>query len=235
MYPAAGPIAHALLGPDLILVDADESYATLVGFPREECLGKSALDFLHPDDRAGADIFLRRAWDKGLSFSATQRQQHADGRAIWVHLSVSRLGEGERQCLVVSCRQLPDPRDGRPSTLEAQWQVARLLLQALNGGKRAFGDTLIGSPATEILLVGYVAEAEARPITAGEIAERIAVSWPLSQRWLAALIDEGFIEQELAGPIGQDTPIRLSMRSLGMLEGIFAALVAIVQGPLVPA
>ena len=52
---------------------------------------------------------------------------------------------------------------------------------------------------------------------------------------LAALIDEGFIEQELAGPIGQDTPIRLSMRSLGMLEGIFAALVAIVQGPLVPA
>lgn len=235
MYPAAGPIAHALLGPDLILIDIDASYATMVGIPRDRCLGRSALDFLHPDDRPGADIALRRAWDKGLSFTATQRQLHADGHAVWVHLSVSRLGEGERQHLVVSCRQLPDTRDGRPSTLEAQWQVARLLLQALNGGKRAFGDPLIGSPATEILLVGYVAEAEARPITAGEIADRIAVSWPLSQRWLAALIDAGFIEQELAGPIDRATPIRLSMRSLAMLESIFAALVAIVQGPLVPA
>lgn len=235
MHPPAGPIAHALLGPDLRIIDADDSYGALFGFPRAMCLGKSALDFLHPDDRPGADVFLRRAWEKGLSFSATQRQRHADGRTFWVHFSVSRLGTGERQCLVVTCRPLPDAREGRPSTVEAQWQVARLLLQALNAGKRSFGDALIGSPATEILLVGYVAEAESRPITAGEIADRITIPWSLSHRWLAALIDAGFIEQEIAGPIGLDTPIRLSVRSLGMLETIFGALVAIVQGQLAPA
>jgi len=234
IYPAAGPLAHGLIGPDLTVTDLDHAYAALLGITPDAAVGRSALAFLHPDDRAAGEAFLRRAWRQGQPQSSTHRHLHADGGAIWVNLSVSCLGVGDGRQLVVTCRPLPR-QDDRPSTLEAQWQVARLLLQALDGGKRAFGDTLIGNPATEILLIGYVAEAEARPIAASEIARRIAVSWPLARRWLAALADAGFIEPEVPGPIEVDTPIRLSVRALAMLEAIFGALVAIVRGQLVAA
>ncbi|GAA0656943.1 PAS domain S-box-containing protein [Sphingomonas insulae] len=234
MYPAAGPIAHGMIGLDLQIADLDDAYRTLLGLPRAATPDRSALDVLHPDDRLAGERFLRRVWDEGTTLSATLRHLHADGRAIWVNLYVSRLGGDAGRRLVVTCRPLP-PQGERPSTVEAQWQVARLLLQALDGGKRAFGDALIGNPATEILLIGYVAEAEARAVAAGEIAGRINVAWPLTRRWLAALIDAGFIEPEIGGPIGPDTPVRLSVRALAMLEAIFTALVAVVQGPLVPA
>lgn len=235
MYPAAGPIAHGLIGPDFELTDLDDAYIALLGLSPASAVGLSAFDILHPDDRADAALFLRRVWDEGITVTVTQRHLHADGSTFWANLYASRLGSGDSRRIVVTCRPLPPPQEDRPSTLEAQWQVARLLLQAIQGGKRAFGDTLIGNPATEILLIGYIAEAEARTITAGEVADRIAVSWPLSQRWLSALIDAAFIEQEIAGPIGPDTPVRLSVRALTMLEAIFGALVAIVQGPLIAA
>ena len=234
MYPAAGPIAHALVDADLGITDLDSAYEALLGLEPDAGLGRPVLDVVHPHDRSAVELLLRRVWDEGTTLAATQRHQHVDGRAIWVNIYVSRLGRGDGRRLVITCRPLP-PEGERPSTIEAQWKVARLLLEAINGGKRAFGDTLIGSPATEILLVGYVAEAEARTISAQDISGRINVSWPLTQRWLHALVDAGFIEAELPGPIDRDTPIRLGVRALAMLEVIFGSLVAVVQGPLVPA
>lgn len=234
MYPAAGPIAHGLISPDLTIVDIDQGYATLLGLLPGAAVGRSALDFLHPDDRASGATLLRRVWTSGATLSGTQRHVHADGRSIWANLHVSRLAAADTQWLVVTCHPLP-PRDERPSTVEAQWQTARLLLEALDGGKRAFGDTLIGNPATEILLIGYVAEAEARAVAAGDIASRINVSWPLAQRWLAAMVDAGFVEPEIPGTLSPGTPIRLSGRSLAMLEVIFGTLVSVMQGHMAPA
>ena len=169
----------------------------------------------------------------GTTLSATQRHLHADGSAIWVNVHVSRIGVGEGGRLVVTCRPLPS----RPehSSVEAKWQMARLLLQAMDGGKRAFGEALIGNPATEILLLAYLAEAEARSVAAGELARRMNVSWPLTQRWLLAMADSGFVESELPGPIRHETPIRLTPRALAMIEAIFGALVAIIRGAPVPA
>lgn len=234
MHPAAGPIAHGLIGRHFRITDLDDAYAALLGLAPDAATGRPVIDFLHPDDRSAASLILDRAWADGQATSATCRHRHADGRAIWVNIYISRIGTGDGQRLVVTCRPLP-PESDLPSTVEAQWQMARLLIQALDGGKRAFGDSLIGNPATEILLLTYVAEAEARAVRAGDLATRINVSWSLTQRWLAALANGGFIEAELPGPIHHDTPVRLSPRALAMIEAIFGALIAVVQGSLVPA
>ncbi len=234
VYPTAGPIAHGLIGGDLTVVDLDSAYAELLGLPRAEIVGRSALDMLHPDDRRAGARLLQRVWREGQTLSATMRHHRRDDDPAWVNIYVSRVGEGEGGQLVVTCRPLPDG-EGQPSTVEAQWQMARLLLRAIDGGKRAFGETLIGNPATEILLLAYLAEAEARAIGAGALAAQIGVSWPLTHRWLMALHDAGFVEFERRGEVGPDAPVRLSPRALAMIEAIFGALVAVVQGSLVPA
>ncbi|USU03505.1 PAS domain S-box protein [Sphingomonadaceae bacterium OTU29LAMAA1] len=233
MHPASGPIAHGLIGRNLEVVDVDGAYAGLLGLTRDQIIGRPALDFTYPDDRAAAALFIGRVWRETQTMSATQRHIHADGHAIWVNVHISRIGTGNDRRLVVTCRPLP--RSTAPSTVEAQWRMARLLLQAMEGGKRAFGDALIGNPATEILLLSYVAEAEAATAQAGDIALRIGVTWPLTRRWLLALADAGFIETEVPGAIGPTTPIRLTPRALALIEAIFGALISVVRDSLVPA
>ncbi len=234
MDPASGPIAHGLIGQNDRIADLDDAYAAMLGIARATVIGRPVLDFSHPDDRPAGEMFLRRAWTEHGPHSATQRHLHADGTAIWVNVHVSRIGTASAPQLVVTCRPLP-ARGTLPSAVEAQWQMARLLLKAMDGGKRAFGDTLIGNPATEILLLAYVAEAEAMMIQAGDIAARINVSWPLTQRWLLALTTSGFVETERPGPITATTPVRLTPRALAMIEAIFGALIAVVHDSLVPA
>ncbi|MEH3158220.1 MAG: PAS domain-containing protein [Sphingomonas taxi] len=227
MQAVSGPIALGMVGRHGRVVDLDRAYAALLGTEREAVIGQPAITFIHPDDRPAAATFLETAWRGDAMMRGTQRHLHADGRPIWVDLQLSRLGEGDGACLVVSC--IPLCQADGPSTVQAHWQMARLLIQALEGGKRAFGDSLIGNPATEILLLTYVAEAEARAIEAGEIARRINVTWSLTRRWLLALAEAGFAEAEAPGPLTPQTPVRLSPRALAMIEAIFAALVAVVQ------
>ena len=233
MPSASGTIAHGLLGRNLDVADIDSAYATQLGRARDHVVGRHALDFTHPDDRDAAALLLRRALQDGGTLSATLRHLHADGSAIWVNVHVSRIGMAEDARLVVTCRPLPSGADH--SSVEAKWQMARLLLQAMDGGKRAFGDALIGNPATEILLLAYLAEVEARSAEAGELGRRMHVSWPLTRRWLLALADAGFIETELPGPVRHETPVRLTPRALAMIEAIFGALAAIALSAPVPA
>ena len=234
MHPAAGPIAHGLIGHDLRVIDLDESYLALLGIARDAAIGRPAVAFLHPDDRATGEILLRRVRQDGRTLSSVQRHVRMDGQAVWANVYVSRIGGDTRQQFIVTCRPLPGA-DGTTSAVEAHWQMARLLLQALYSGKRAFGDSLIGNPATEILLLSYITEAEAQTLVAHDLAARINVSWPLTRRWLQALVASGFVEAELPGAIRPDTPIRLSPRALAMIEAIFGALVAVTQGSSVAA
>ncbi len=233
MHIASGPIAHGLIGRQGKILDVDSAYAALLGMRHDALVGRQAVDFAHPADRVAVAAVLRRAWNDDGTTSATLRHVRADGAAIWVNVHISRIGRDDTAQLVVSCRQLPVAPE--VSAVADNWQMARLLLLALEGGKRAFGDTLIANPATEILLIAYLAEAEAQSVTPAAIARRIHVGWPLARRWLMALADAGFVESERAGPMREDGPVRLTPRAHAMIEALFGGLVTAANGPLVPA
>lgn len=228
MQFASGSVAHGLIGQDFGVTDVDRAYADLLGRDRDRILGRSAIDFLHPDDRLPARKYLRRAFASEATISTTQRMLRRDGNAVWVNLHISRIGVGDTALLAVTC--VPLPSYGLPSEVESQWQMAHMLVLAFDGAKRAFGDSLIGNPATEFLLLAYLAEAEGRATRAGELADRINVAWPLAQRWLLALSNAEFIECERAGPFSPETPVRLSPRALSMIEALFGALYAAIRG-----
>lgn len=228
-----GPIAHALIDRELRIVALDSAYRAILGLT-DDAIGATIMDFVHPAERDAAAPILQWILEGGDGRYLTQRHLRADGSLFMAHLYISGIGSGDARQLMITCRPLPASREG-PSPVEAQWQMARLLLKAIDSGKLAFGESLIGNPATELLLLTYVAEAEARTVRAGDLATRIAVSWPLAQRWLIALDDAGFVECELPGPIEPHSPVRLTPRALAMIEAIFGALVAVIQGSLVPA
>lgn len=233
MEAGSGHLGHALIGEQQQIVDLDDAYADMLGVTRAAAIGRPATDFAHPHERTVAAGFLDTAWATPGMHRATLRHVHADGHAIWVNIWASRLGDGPSATLVVSCRPMRCLEAA--SAVQAQWHMALMLLHALDEGKRAFGPTLIGNPATEILLHTYVAEAEARSILAEEFVQRIDVGWPLVARWLQALIDADFAETETAEPLGPTSPIRLSPRALPLLEAVFGSVVSAMKAKRVPA
>jgi PAS domain S-box-containing protein len=233
MHLASASIAHGLIGRNGRVQQIDGAYAALLGMPAEGIIGRPAVEFMHSADKAAATAILRRAWREDRATSATLRHQRRDGAAVWVNVQVWRIGSGDAAQLVISGRELADTAE--VSAVADHWHMARLLLLAIQGAKRAFGDALIANPATEILLIVYIAEAEAQSATAVALADRIRLPWPLARRWLNALVDSGFVEAELEGPVREETPFRLTQRAHTLIESLFVTLVTAINGPPVPA
>lgn len=231
----SGHIGHALINRRRDIVDIDDGYEALVGVGRDAVIGRPASEFAHPTERLIADAFLQTAWrDPGQkTHRGTLRCMQADGGVVWINVSVSRLGQGDAALLVLSARLLC--RHTETESVHSYWRMARMFLQAVSGSKRAFGPALAGNPACEILLIAYLAEAEASSVTAAELAKRISTSQALANRWILALIDAGFAEMEAPGALGPQTPIRLSPLALSLIEALFSSLGSELKGMRVPA
>lgn len=235
MHTRSGHVGHALIDRRRQIVDIDDGYAALVGITRDQVIGRPASQFAHPQDRVMADAFVQAIWHdpEQKTHRGTVRCLQADGGVLWLNVTASRLGQGDAAVIVLGARLLHHQPE--TESVHAYWRMARLFLQAIEGSKRAFGAPLAANPACEILLIAYLTEAEANAVAAGELADRIATSWPLASRWISALIDVGFVEAETPGPLDQATPIRLSPSALSQLESLFGSLGSMIQGPRVPA
>jgi diguanylate cyclase (GGDEF)-like protein/PAS domain S-box-containing protein len=73
------------------VLDCDEAFTQMCGFTREDVMGGSVLDQIHPDDQA-------RAVESWLQMLATKRDQHyrgrrkhKDGRWLWVDTTLHHL------------------------------------------------------------------------------------------------------------------------------------------------
>jgi diguanylate cyclase (GGDEF)-like protein/PAS domain S-box-containing protein len=73
------------------VLDCDEAFTQMCGYTREDVLGGSVLDQIHPDDQA-------RAVESWLQMLATKRDQHyrgrrkhKDGRWLWVDTTLHHL------------------------------------------------------------------------------------------------------------------------------------------------
>jgi len=222
MELSSATIAHALIAQDGCITDVDAAYATLLGRPREAVISHNTLEFTHVDDRPACSTMRDRVWRDGVSRSGTMRHIRLDGSFVWVSVHISTVGIGATRQFVVSSRKLDRACPGSP--IQSHWQMARTLARALNGGKRAFGKALIGNPAAEMLLLLYIAEAEARPALAKDLGARCAVEWPLARRWFNVLQGAGFVEPEVDGEIAPTTPMRLTIRGLAIMEDLLTTL-----------
>src|SRR5690349_6850783 len=81
------PIATAILDHELRYSHVNAAWLRLLGFERDELMGKTPLDLTHPDDRS-ADQPLISALVSGeiQSYSREKRYLHRDGSIVHVLL-----------------------------------------------------------------------------------------------------------------------------------------------------
>jgi two-component system sensor histidine kinase/response regulator len=85
---AAVGIAHLHLTGQLLRVN--ETCCAIVGFSREELLGKSFLDLTHPDDLATiTELFAALRRGDSLGYTIEQRYLRKDGSPVWTEVVVS--------------------------------------------------------------------------------------------------------------------------------------------------
>lgn len=90
-------VGLARIGPDGRFIDVNPQFCRMLGYGRNELLGRSYLDITNPDDRE-ADIRMRNRLLSGELQSAGSEKRYVrkDGTLVWVklNLSVTRTPEG---------------------------------------------------------------------------------------------------------------------------------------------
>jgi diguanylate cyclase (GGDEF)-like protein/PAS domain S-box-containing protein len=90
------PIGNALVAPDGQFLRVNPSLAEIVGYPPDVLLTKTFQDITHPDD-LDADLEQVRQLLTGdvRTYSIEKRYLHADGRVVWVNLSVALVRDDD--------------------------------------------------------------------------------------------------------------------------------------------
>lgn len=88
---------HAAVGlshtaPDGRIVRINNKMCSILGFERQELLGKTFPQLAHPDDRASAASMVALVLEGELeNYNCERRYMHKDGRVIWTNVTVSCL------------------------------------------------------------------------------------------------------------------------------------------------
>ncbi|HEX8327363.1 MAG TPA: PAS domain-containing sensor histidine kinase [Hymenobacter sp.] len=83
------PLGHKIIGPDLLIRDANPAVVALLGLPGPEALlGRPILDFAHPAHRADWRALQRALWDRSLpAFALETRLCRPDGTELWCRVT----------------------------------------------------------------------------------------------------------------------------------------------------
>ena len=76
---------------------ANDHFCKIMGYPREELLGKRWQDLTHPEDMQNSISINKQMFQEGLPLSFEKRYIHKSGKVMWVDISASRLCDADGQ------------------------------------------------------------------------------------------------------------------------------------------
>ncbi len=80
-----------MLSSDLRYVEVNDSLARMLGRTRAEMIGRSGLEFTHPDDRRASAAFAAQVQAGGRAATFEKRYLHADGAVIWARVHATAV------------------------------------------------------------------------------------------------------------------------------------------------
>ena len=81
-------------------VSISPSYERLIGWAADDVVGRQVVDFLHPDDRANAELALQHLFQGGVVPDAVEvRKRHRDGHYVTVGTKACGVSDGEGRCI----------------------------------------------------------------------------------------------------------------------------------------
>jgi PAS domain S-box-containing protein len=92
----SAPIGEAIVATDGRFLEVNDSLCELVGYPRDELVGKSFGEITHPDDLDADLEFVRQMLaDEIRTYQMEKRYLHRLGHVVWTLLSVSLVREAD--------------------------------------------------------------------------------------------------------------------------------------------
>ena len=87
-----GPIGMTLSFPDSTYVNVNRAFANILGLPKDQIIGKSFLEFTHPDDLPSEQLLSQKLFDKLIpKYELEKRYITQKGQTIWCKLSASSI------------------------------------------------------------------------------------------------------------------------------------------------
>ena len=121
--------------PDGRFINVNDRFCEITGYPREELLEHRKQEIIHPDDQARSLELFRRCVDRREPFVIEKRYVRKDGRAVWVHNSVSPVydSSGRLQSIVTVCFEI-DQRKRQEIALRDSEERYRALAEQISDG-----------------------------------------------------------------------------------------------------
>jgi len=177
-------VAWMCLDRDANVVDMDDAAVALLGWSRDERIGKLALPFLHPDDReAAVDNWLAVLGAPGERRRYRVRHRCRDGSWLWLQVTnLNRLDDPAHGDVLSEMVDISEEMAAHDALRERE-RLLRELTDALpigivqfDAGRRVVHENeqlaaIVGAPGLEGLL--GVAVDEDRPALEAALAERM--------------------------------------------------------------
>lgn len=143
----------AFMTTDGLWVEVNPALCRLLGYPREELIGRSFRDFTHPDDLPANEGLLGRLGDEQLDgYRIDKRYLHASGREIWVRLEAIPLRDEQGRCeLIMTLVQDQTASRLLRTQLEEQEQQLHSVLRSISEG------LLVFDPNAQVILANDAA------------------------------------------------------------------------------
>ncbi len=117
------PIGVALVGTDARYLRVNGAMCDMLGYTREEMLGKTSPELVHPDDLEVSRERLRQTLEGEISsYDLERRYVRADGSTVWHSTSVSliRDGRGEPSHFVCLHQDITDHKEAEERLRDAE-------------------------------------------------------------------------------------------------------------------
>ena len=121
------PIGMAVIGLDGRWLHANDAWCEMLGYSRQEMIGATLAEFMHPDDAAEDGLFASRAGARHRT-TTERRYVHKDGHAVWVDIGSEMVSDQYGNPLYVVAH-LQDISERR--TAEASRRASDRLLHAI--------------------------------------------------------------------------------------------------------
>lgn len=99
---AAGPVARVRKSEVAVILDIDDVTSRLFGWSRDEMVGRTSVDFIHPEDHGLAvESWMQMLGSPGPGRKVRVRHKHRDGSWVWVEMSnCNFLADSAYNCVV---------------------------------------------------------------------------------------------------------------------------------------